>query len=264
MRRLLLFLVSALVCSWHFMTLAQTEQPVRVVAYQGKEAKTPLQYAEVVVTGAAAATSAADGSLTLRFRTAHPGDLVQVKRVALSGYEVFNAEALQQWVISPSAPFTIVLCETEKFRALCEQYSSVASESYRKQMEKDRARLEQLRKENKLQEEEYQRELLAVQDQYDQQLENLEGYVDHFARFDLSEISEEEQAILALVQEGRIDEAIARYEQMDLLGKYRAESEALRQLSATQDSLRDLREHKEAVRDTLRTIINMIGKDSIQ
>lgn len=244
--------------------LAQCEQPVKVLEYQGKEAKTPLQYAEVTVTGAAAATSAADGMLTLRFRTAHPGDQVQVKRVALAGYEVFNSEALQQWIISPSAPFTIVLCRTERFRELCEQYTSAASASYRKQMEKDRARLEALRRENKLQETEYQNELLALQDLYDQQLEDLERYVDHFARFDLSTINAEEQEIIALVQEGRIDEAITRYEQMDLLGKYRSQSDDLRQISSTQDSLSQLREHKEAVRDTLRTIINLIGKDTIQ
>lgn len=247
---LLLFLLSL------GTALAQCEQPVKVLEYQGKESKTPLQYAEVTVSGAAVATSAADGMLTLRFRTAHPGDPVVVRRIALSGYEVFNKEAVEQWAISPSAPFTIVLCRTDRFRQLCEKYTSAASASYDRQMKKDLARLDSLRKENKLQQEEYDRELLALQDRFDQQLEDLESYVDHFARIDLSALSQEEQAIIALVEEGKIEEAIARYEQMDLLSKYRAQSDELREIRSTQDSLQQLHEHKEAVVDTLRHIID--------
>ncbi len=237
---------------------AQSTQAVQVLEYNGKAAKTPMQGVGVTVNNAGAAMSDAQGQLVLNFRTFKAGDPVVIRRIEKAGYEVFNQEAVEQWTIAPKQPFQLVLCRSDRFRALCDQYNQVASQSYGKQLQAEKARLAALRKDGQLKEAEYQAELQKLQDEYDQQLENLDLYVEKFARFDLSELKQEEQAIIALVQEGKIEEAILRYEQMDLLGQYEAQSADIRQISSTQDSLSSLRQNKAAAADTLRQIIDLI------
>lgn len=235
--------------------LAQSEQRVVVLEYNGREQKTPLPDVEVAVTGAAQMVSDAQGQLTLRFRQLRAGDAVKVRRVERAGYEVFNAEALEQWAVSPSSTFTIVMCRSDRFRQLCDQYASAANESYARQLRRDKERLEAERKAGKLKQQEYEQQLQAVQDQYDEQLERLDLYVERFARIDLSELSEAEAAIIALVQQGQIDEAIARYEELNLLDVYRQQSDELRQINAAQDSLTVVRDHKDEARDSLRQVL---------
>ena len=235
--------------------MAQSEQRVLVVEYNGREQKTPLQDVEVAVTGAAQTVSDAQGQLTLRFRQLRAGDAVKVRRVDLSGYEVFNTEALEQWAVSPSTTFTIVMCRSDRFRQLCDQYASAANENYARQLKRDKERLEAERKAGKLKQQEYEQQLQAVQDQYDEQLEQLDLYVERFARIDLSELSEAEAAIIALVQQGQIDEAIARYEELNLLDTYVKQSDELRQINAAQDSLTVVRDQKDEARDSLRQVL---------
>lgn len=237
---------------------AQSVQKVRVVEYNGKEQKTPLANAALSVQNAASTMSDAEGNLTLNFRTLKAGDVVSLKRVDLAGYEIFNKDAVEQWVISQSETFELVLCKTEKIMALYDQYMSVASASYEKQWKREQAALEAERQAGRLKDAEYQQKLQEAQDAYDQQLENLELYVEKFAHFDLSKLSTEEQAIIELVQAGQLDEAIARYEQMDLLGSYQQQSRELRQIVTTQDSLTVIRAEKEAVRDTLKAVVDQM------
>ncbi|MBR0036882.1 MAG: hypothetical protein IJP70_04500 [Bacteroidales bacterium] len=240
------------------LSYAQSTQQVQILEYNGKEAKTPIQGVGLTVANAGAALSDAQGVLTLNFRTNKAGDPVVIRRIEKAGYEVFNREAVEQWTVAPNVPFLLVLCRSDRFRQLCDQYSQIASESYGRQLQKDKARLAAERKAGKLKEKEYQDELLKVQDEYEQQLENLDLYVEKFARFDLSELSDQERQIIALVQEGKIDEAITRYEQMDLLGQYVTQSKEIRQISNAQDSLTAVRNNKAEAIDTLRQVIQMM------
>lgn len=237
------------------LVFAQSAQQVKVLEYNGKEQKTPLQGVSLSVQNAASAMSDAQGELTLQFRSLKAGDAVQLRRIDLAGYEVFNQEAVDAWTISNQRTFTLVLCKSERFKALCEQYNSAASASYERQLKKDKAALEKLRKEGKLQQQEYEQQLEALDKQYNEQLDNLENYVERFARIDLSEISEEEQQIIELVQQGEIDEAIRRYEALDLLTKYQQQSAEIQSVRATREQLHQLGEQKTEARDSLIEIL---------
>lgn len=237
---------------------AQSEQRVQVVEYNGKEEKTPVQGVGLTVNNAGSSISDAQGFLTLTFRTLHAGDPIVIRRMEKAGYEIFNLEAVEQWTVSPQVPFQLVICKSDKIRALCDQYSKVASESYEKQLQAEKARLEQERKAGKLKEEEFKAELQKTEDFFAQQLENLDLYVEKFAHFDLSELSKEEQAIIELVQKGQLDDAIARYEQMDLLGKYQQTSKEIQSIRTTQDSLSVIRTEKAIARDSLKSTIDFM------
>lgn len=238
--------------------MAQSEQRVQIVEYNGKAEKTAVPGVNLAVNNAATAMSDAQGFLTLNFRTLHAGDPVVIRRMEKAGYEIFNLEAVEQWTVSPKVPFQLVICKSEKVRALCDQYSQVASESYGRQLQQEKTRLAEERKAGKLQEEEYKAELQKTEDFYAQQLENLDLYVEKFAHFDLSELSQEEQAIIELVQKGEIDEAIARYEQMDLLGKYQQTTREIQTIRATQDSLTVIRNEKSIARDSIKSTIDFM------
>lgn len=238
--------------------LAQSEQRVQVVEYNGKAEKTPVQGVGVAVNNAGTTISDAQGFLTLKFRTLHAGDPVVIRKVEKAGYEIFNLEAVEQWTISPQIPFQLVICKSDKVRALCDQYSQVASESYGKQLQQEKVRLAEERKAGKLKEAEYQEELKKTEDFFAQQLENLDLYVEKFAHFDLSELSKEEQAIIELVQQGKMDDAIARYEQMDLLGKYQQTSKEIKSIQNTQDSLTVIRNEKSIARDSIKATIDFM------
>lgn len=230
---------------------AQSTQQVKVLEYNGKEQKTPLAGVSLSVQNAGSTMSDAKGELTLQFRTLKAGDGVQLRRIDLAGYEVFNQEAVDAWTISPQRTFTLVLCKSDRFKALCEQYNAAANASYERQLKKDKAAVEKLKKEGKIRQQEYEQQMAALDQQYNEQLDQLENYVERFARIDLSEISEEEQQIIELVQQGEIDEAIRRYEALDLLSKYQQQSAEIQSVRTTREELQQLGEQKAEARDSL-------------
>lgn len=237
------------------LLLAQSQQQVVVREYKDKAQKTPLEGVSLSVQNAGSSMSDAQGMMTLQFRTLKAGDQVQVRRVDLSGYEIFNKDAVDQWTISPQQTFNLVLCRSDRFKQLRDQYMRVSSASYERQYKQDQARLAALRKENKLQEEAYQQQLAELENNYYEQLDNLENYVDRFARIDLSELSAQEQQLIELVQEGKIDEAIQLYESADYLSQYNAQVKDIQEINHAQAALAKVEAEKLEARDKVQAAI---------
>lgn len=214
-------LILALMAQMILITIsAQTIQKGIVKEYHGKEAKTALQAVEVNIRSAQSTVSAADGSFQLTFLSLKPGDRITVREIKKQGYEIFNKDAVDQWNINPDATFEIVLCRSDKFKQLCDKYYCNASANYKIQYDREVAQINKLKAENKIKQKEFQQRLSEIREIYDRQLDNLDVYVDRFARIDLSELSAAEQEIIELVQEGKFDEAIARYDDLKLVDKY--------------------------------------------
>lgn len=235
---------------------AQSQQQVVVREYREKSQKTPLKGVSLSVQNAGSVLSDAQGSMTLQFRTLKAGDQVQVRRVDMDGYEIFNRDAVDQWTISPQQAFNLVLCRSDLFKQMRDQYMRVSSASYERQYKQDQARLAALRKENKLQEEAYQQQLTELENNYYEQLENLENYVDKFARIDLSELSAQEQHLIELVQEGRVEEAIDLYESADYLSQYTTQVNELKEIDCAQAMLAQVEAEKLTARDKIQAAIN--------
>ena len=232
--------------------VAQTRQEGIVKEYNEQLAKTALGQVEIVVTNAGSTVSDNKGRFRLEFRTQKPGDKVNVKRIEKLGYVIFNKEAIDQWIISKDKkPFTIVMCQGERFKRIRDNYNAVSSASYKKQREKDEMRLENERKAGILKEEEYERAMMALNDEYDRQLENLDNYIDRFARIDLNDLSDQEASIIQLVQNGDIDAAIELYEKQSFINTYKRECENLDKLGKAKRTLRKLREQKVLSRDSI-------------
>ena len=228
---------------------AQSEQKVQVMEYNGKSGKTPLAQVAVTVLNATSTMTGDDGVASLRFRTLHNGDQVKVRRIEKAGYEVFNSQALEQWTVSDQRTFQIVLCRSDKFRALRDQYSRVASESYERQYKAEQARLAAERKKTRMLEETYQQKLTELENQYQQQLEDLDNYVDQFARIDLSELSNQQQELVNLVKAGKIDKAIAKYESVDYQAQYEQQCRDIAQIDRAQAQLALVEAQKRSERE---------------
>lgn len=219
-------------------TMAQATQPCVVKQYNGKQAKTPLSGVRVHVDGAQTATSGNDGRFTLTFLTLKPGDHIRNASAMKPGYVIFNMSAVEQWNISRSnTPFILVLVKSEEFKQLKGKLTQTSTDTYRAKYEQAVQDLERQKKEGKLKEEEYNKKYDELDARYQEQLKNLDNYIDQFARIDLSEVSAEEQHILDMMQEGKLEEALKAYAELRLVEKfgseaetYLAEHEAMRRL----------------------------------
>ncbi len=235
---------------------AQSVQRGMCMQYNGKASKTSLGGVEIVAANAGSTVSGAQGDFSLTFKTLKAGNKVSVMRVAKSGYVLFNKEAVDQWYISRSdKPFTIVMCKEEKYREIRNNYERISSESYARQQKSEEQKLLALRKQNKLTEEKYKEKLLKLQNDYETQLENLDAYIDRFARIDLSELTKKENAIIALWQQGKVEEAVKAYEAMNLEEQLDKEIKTIGSLTADKEKLeRVAEENRQAALQTYETI----------
>ena len=236
------------------LAVAQALLHGMVLEYKGSETKKPLGGVELVIQDAGTTASTNDGSFTLSFRTKQRGDAVKVIRIEKLGYEIFNTDAVNQWNIGEE--FTIVMCSSTRFKSLRDNYFKVSSKSYAKQYEKEQKKLAKMRNTNKLKEAEYQAKLKELKNDYEEQLEQLDSYVDRFARIDLSELSSVERGIIELVQQGKIDLAIEEYEKQDYLGKYKQQTHEIQKIDSAIVKIEDLMRFKIYSRDSIYKVLN--------
>lgn len=237
---------------------AQCRQTVLVEEYTGTSRRRPLPGVTLEVKFANSGVSDKSGLLTLHFPTRQRGERVECRRIEKPGYEIFNKEALAQWCIDPSTPFRLVMCRTDRFKQLCDLYSATASRSYRAQYDRERRALARLRRQGRIQQAEYFRRLRSAEAFYEKQLDNLQNYVDRFARIDLSEISARERHIIRLVQKGRINEAIAAYNRMDIVPKL---LKGLSQKSRIDTSLSHLNTLHDSIATSTAALLKAAGRE---
>lgn len=236
---------------------AKTVQTGIVREYKGKAKKTALAGVELQVYPAQSTASDRNGNFRLEFLTLKPGERINVRRIEKEGYEIFNKDALEQWNLNPTAPFMIVMCRSNMFKQLKDTYYKNSGERYARQYRKAQDELKRLKDQNKIQQKEYIERLEQLEQEYGRQLENLDNYVDRFARIDLSEISPVEQEIIELVQAGKIDEAIAKYEELNAKAKL---LESISKRNAVDSAISKLSQAKEEIDEISSTLYSVIER----
>ena len=232
---------------------AQSVQHGQVLEYQGANPKTPLAKVHIAATNASAVQSDAEGQFTLQFRTLHAGDAIQFRRVELSGYEVMNTEALEVARVArveevaptdQSVQLHIVMAPRETLHRLREGYRAVSQKRYAEQMKAAEAEIKRLHESGQLAEAQYNERMNALEEEYEEKLSKLETYIDKFARIDLSDIDQEEQHIVELVQQGKFDEALQIYEGQHLHERLQQNKADIQQLTAMRHQLDDAARRK--------------------
>ena len=203
-----------------------------VKEYNGADTKTPLAGVELNIPGAPSTVSGADGSYELRFSVLRPGDPVSYNEIYKSGYVLFNLESVKAWRISNNrTPFVIVMCNERKFRELKAHYYNLFDKSYKREYEEAIQNVKKVSAELKESERVLQNKLAQLEKDYRDKLNDINTYVEVFARIDRSEMSTIESQALNLIDEGRIEEGIKLYEQLDIRRKA---EEQMAKLSAGQ------------------------------
>ena len=251
----LLSLLVLLIC-FALPSMSQTSQPGVVMEYRGAKKKKPLGGVSIKVKYASSTKSDNNGTFNLLFNRLKPGDRVECSNkdrdIAKSGYEIFNRDALEQWYISKDGvPFTIVMARSKDMKVLRDQYSRASSTSYRRQQDKELQELNALRQQGIIKEIEYKRREKEIKDYYNEKLDNIDNYIDKFVQIDLSELSQEEAAIIELVQQGNFDEAIRLYDVLDYAGKISQLSNNIIKQRDAEDQIKSKRMQTETQRDSL-------------
>ncbi len=236
--------------------LAQATQPCIVKQYNQKQLKTPLPGVQVEVRDAGSATSDKAGLFTLKFATLKPGDRVPFRAATKTGFELMNKMAVEQWNIArDQKTFEIVLVKSDYFNQLKNNLKQASIDSYHQKYEQTRKQLEKLQKEGKLKEQEFYQKLNDLEDHYDNQLKNLDSYIDQFARIDLSELSEQEQQFIELAHAGHLDEAAEAYVTLNAAGKYATAVENIHQLTRDIEKLETEKARQQETADALFTML---------
>lgn len=235
---------------------AQATQPCVVLQYNQKQPKTPLGGVEVMVKGANSTVSPDDGKITLLFHTLKPGDRIEKVITMKSGYEIFNTDVVNNWIISRNnSPFELIMVRSDYLAQHKANLTQVSQDSYKKKLEQKEKELRELKEEGKLKEEEFQKKYNELYDNYIEQLKNLNNYIDQFARIDLSEVSAVEQRIVEMVENGKIEEAIQVFDSLDLTKKISNEAEDILELTKGIKSAEELRSQKKESIDSLYRIV---------
>ena len=224
-----------------FESNAQCVQKCVVMEYNETEKKSPLGGVEVLVINAGSTISDSNGNATLKFRTQKPGDKVTVRRIEKSGYEIFNKDALMQWNITKDGVFQIVMCRSDRFKQIRDNYFAISSASYAKQRKAEEAKLQALKKQGRIKQAEYEKEI---------------------ARIDLSELSSEEAKAIELFRNGDIEGAIKAYEDMKLEEQYFQSVKNYQKAERAADSLGVIQKKHEELRDSINAAI--IRRDKLK
>lgn len=199
--------------------MAQSVEVGYVKEYQGEEQKTPLSGVELRVAGAPSTISDAKGRYELRFSVLKPGEQVKYDDIYKSGYVVFNTDALDYWRISKDqSPFVIVMCKESVFRQLKLKYYNIIGKSYEEDYNR---RLENAKLKYAIDTLRLSEEIKTIKNDYNEKLRNIDNYAELFARIDHSEMDSIEAKALRLIDEGKIDEGIAKYEELHLVEQTR-------------------------------------------
>ena len=246
-------LISVSIMATSVVVMGQSVQRGQVLEYQGANPKTPLAKVHIAAANASAVQSDAEGQFTLQFRTLHAGDAIQFRRVELSGYEVMNTEALEVARVArveavdpsdQSAQLHIVMAPRETLHRLKEGYRVVSQKRYEEQMKAAEAEIKKLRDAGQLAESQYNERMNALEEEYEEKLSKLETYIDKFARIDLSDIDQEEQHIVELVQQGKFEEALQIYEGQHLHERLQKNKADIQQLTVVRNQLDDATRRK--------------------
>ena len=214
-----------------------------VVEYDLQQHKKSLGGVNFDVRGASSTVSAPDGKFSLNFRTQKAGDRVVVRRIEKSDYELFDPKSIEQWHISADgSQYTIMMCRSERIREVYNSYYSLSSANYAKQLKKEESRLLAQRKANKMSEEQYRKELADIRNEYEEKLEHLDTYINHFTRIDLTKLSAEESNIVTLAKQGKLEEAAKCYDNMQLEKRYEQEASLIAKIDASVDKLKKEKE----------------------
>ena len=207
--------------------------------------KTKKPVANVSLTVAYAkgpAISRTDGTFTIEFQDFGAGKKLAFEKQPFSqGLIVLNKKEVDGWSTFEGR-LTLIMCNKQDFDACKQNYYNVGLQSVTQRYEK---KIAALKKESA----DYQQRLQELEEERDRIMDNLRNSADAMARIDQSELDAAMQEVLDLYEQGNVDEAMQKLEDMKLEEKFVQTLERKQQHEAedAQDSIQILNKLRTSV-----------------
>lgn len=240
---------------------AQVSEYGIVNEYNGSSSHTPLGDVELSVFGAGStASDHTNGTFILKFNELAPGSNVRVRSILKDGYEVFNKDAIASWRISnDSKAFEIVMCKSSMMKALKDKWNIISSENYKKQYELEKKHIDESLAKGEISQKECEQLKAKLADSYYASLDELTDYIDKFCRIDLSTAQEIDLKVYSLMEQGRMDEAIALYEGQKYIDKLESSAQKREQVIKAEELLSEEIDHLYSRIEQMILAYNMSG-----
>lgn len=230
------------------LCLLQAELPVCAQMRQaGKvtlqnSGRKPLSGVQVKAMGAVPASSDVQGNFSLHFNKARPGQLLLLDEVYKEGYELVNEQALKRWTVSSSRTLPVVMCPKGTLASAQEKYYEIGKSHNMARYAEACHKLEEQLKQNRLSVEQYNARLNEISEAYQKTMAQLEDYAYAMACYNRDDLDRMSVRALALVEQGKVDEALSLYEKAQLVRIYQGlevkEIQAEQELESMLPSLR--------------------------
>lgn len=240
---------------------AQVSEHGIVNEYNGSSSHKPLGDVELNVFGAGStASDHTKGTFVLRFNELAPGSNIRVRSILKDGYEVFNKDAIASWRISnDNQTFEIVMCKSSMMKELKDKWNMISSENYKKQYELDKKHIDELLAKGEISQKECEQLKAKLADSYYASLDELTGYIDKFCHIDLSNAQEIDLKVYSLMEQGKMDEAIALYEGQKYIDKLESTAQKREQIIKAEELLSEEIDHLYSRIDQMILAYNMSG-----
>ena len=179
----------------------------------------PIAGVSIIITNAPPTDSDTNGHFCLNFRDAFPGDVLMVHEIYKKGYELVNKNEINTWALSEKHTLSIVLARSGYIEDAKRKYYRIGVTAYQKKYQSILDNLIKEKAAQQLSEQLYQQKVDSLNSKLQEYCLKLNAYADKFARINRDKLDDIEKRALILVDEGKIEEAIRVYEEMQLLQK---------------------------------------------
>lgn len=246
----------------------------QILEYDGTNKQKPIQNVEISVMGAGSAISDQDGKFVLKFRILEPGDKINVHRISKRGYEIFNQDVIDDWIIPSDnqEKLTIILCKTSTLDKLRQSYRNAAEKNILQLIVDQEKKYGKSLKNGLITQEEYNKKLKQVKESMENRLENADGFIEKFIHIDITKLNQQQRKIHTLVKKGKFEEAMSLYDKENLILKYTEQVENINRERQAQEkvqgALRTQKEQLNSIYATIKRHIELLhftgGRDNIE
>lgn len=224
--------------------------------------KKPLPFVEVSVKGAGSTITDENGECSLNFNLLKGGDRIVVRHFMRPGYELLNPELLNDLVIRrDDKPLEIVMISQDNAIKL----SRIISQQVGAQF--DKMRLRELNELDILAVD-YEKKRKAIIEKYELKLDDVDQYIDRLVRVDITRVTKNESDAFKAFADGDLDQALALFEEEDLIAQYRKTytvlenvKEAHQKVDEERDSQRQQQKDIQYFLKTQITMLEMEGSE---